>query len=478
MKLYLVRHGQALSRKNGERVELLRPLSAEGHAQARALCEYLSEEPIARLVASPSLRCQQMLEPLTLESGVPIDVDERLLDGETVGRVLELMPGYGEGPVVFSTHRAVIEALLQVFELAPEGETSISSRKGSVWILEGPGYTPTTARYREPTAKPTQSGRLRFATETLSSTRAAILDLGSTSFHLLIADVQREGTIHPVVREKFMLRLGAVIAEHEEVPEEVCQRAVDVARDLRAVAEQEKAQQLFPVATAALREARNGPELAERIGRALGTPVRILSGEEEARLIFRAFRDRVPLSDERCLALDLGGGSLELAAGTREGVEYEATLKIGVARLHRELVRGDIMRPDEEEAIRERVRGAISPHFEALTCPFPVQIVAAGGTARALLRLVEEERAARGPRPRSTARLGRKRLRRLCKTLLASSHEERLQIRGMPRQRADLLPTGALILSELVDALGLEAFVVSDWGLREGVLLDALVDPA
>ena len=477
MKLLLVRHGQAESRKQGERDDLLRPLNAVGLAQARALCEYLSNgEGLARLVSSPSLRCQQTLEPLTLASGVAIDVDERLLDGESVQRVLELMPGYGEGPVVFCTHRAVIESLLQVFELIPEGEAPVPARKGSLWILEGPGYSPTTAHYREPSGKRVRPGETRFEIGPRGSVRAAALDLGSTSFHLLIADVHQGGAIHPVVREKFMLRLGAVIAEHEEVPEEVCERAVAVARDLRHVAEQEKAQLLLPVATAALREARNGAELGERIGRALGTPVRILSGQEEARLIFRALRDRIPLGRGRCLALDLGGGSLELAAGRRDAVDYEATLKLGVTRIHREIVRRDPLRPGEIREIRERVRTLLGPHIGALTRPAPDQIVAAGGTARALSRLIEEERAARGPRPRLPGKLGRKRLRRLTKTLVGSSHEERLLMRGMARQRADLLPTGALIFSEIFDALEIDSLTVSDWGLREGVLLDGLVD--
>jgi len=477
MKLFLVRHGQTESRKQGERDDLLRPLNSVGAAQARALCEYLSHgEGLTRLVSSPSLRCQQTLEPLTLASGVAIDVDERLLEGEGVQRALELMPSYGEGPVVFCTHRAVIESILQVFELTPEGEAPVPARKGSVWVLEGPGYSPTTAHYREPSGKRGRSEKTRFEIEPRRSIRAAALDLGSTSFHLLIADVRHDGAIHPVVREKFMLRLGAVIAEHEEVPEDVCERAVAVARDLRQVAEQEKAQILFPVATSALREARNGVELGERIGRALGTRVRVLSGQEEARLIFRAFRDRIPLGSDRCLALDLGGGSLELAAGNRAAVDYEATLKLGVTRLHRELVRRDPMGPGEARAVRERVRESLGSHVDALTRPPPDQIAAAGGTARALLRLIEEERAASGPRPRLPGKLSRKRLRRLCKTLVASSHEERLLMRGMARQRADLLPTGALILSELFDVLEIESLTVSDWGLREGVLLDGLVD--
>ena len=112
--------------------------------------------------------------------------------------------------------------------------------------------------------------------------RAATLDLGSTSFNLLIADATPGGEIRPVVQEKVMLRLGAAIASNAKIPEEMCERAVAVGRALCEVARREKVELLLPVGTAALREARNGGEVAARIGSAIGTPVRILSGEEEA----------------------------------------------------------------------------------------------------------------------------------------------------------------------------------------------------
>jgi exopolyphosphatase/guanosine-5'-triphosphate,3'-diphosphate pyrophosphatase len=303
--------------------------------------------------------------------------------------------------------------------------------------------------------------------------RAATLDLGSTSFNLLIADATAEGAIRPIVREKVMLRLGALIGAKPEIPEDVCSRAVEVGRALCEVARREKVELLLPVATSALRDAKNGPEVARRIGSVIGKPVRVLSGEEEACAIFRAFQARVPLGRERSLGLDLGGGSLELAVGHGRAVEWAATLPLGVVRLHGRSVKNDPMTPREARAIEERVRNLLAPCKAEVARRKPARAIAAGGTARALARLVVEE-GGRGARSVWPFPLPAARLAALRDHLVPSTHRQRLRMRGIRRGRADLLPTGALVLATVVDELGLDGLTICDWGLREGVMLEAL----
>ena len=190
--------------------------------------------------------------------------------------------------------------------------------------------------------------------------RVAVLDLGSTSFHLLVADASPTGTIERVVRRRVMLRLGATIADEGAIPKPIASTAVESARALRRVAEEHGAERLLPVATAALRDASNGAPLAESIARALGTPVRVLSGIEEARLIFAAFRHRIPLRDAVALGMDLGGGSLELAIGDGFEVQWETTLPLGVTRLHGELAQHDPLKRRERKQIEERVEESLA----------------------------------------------------------------------------------------------------------------------
>jgi exopolyphosphatase/guanosine-5'-triphosphate,3'-diphosphate pyrophosphatase len=218
----------------------------------------------------------------------------------------------------------------------------------------------------------------------------------------------------------------------------------------------------------------NGGALTRAIGRALGTRVRMLSGEEEARLIFAAFRRRVWMPRGRILAADLGGGSLELAVGDDHDVLYETTLALGVARLHSQLVRSDPMAPGEATAVRERVARLLAPKLRPIAARAPVACVVAGGTARALGWLVTGLRGLRPARSVNHLEIPLEELRAVTDRLLRSSHAERLRMPGMRRRRADLLPTGALVLSAAAELLDLDGYTITDWGLREGVMLEAL----
>jgi exopolyphosphatase/guanosine-5'-triphosphate,3'-diphosphate pyrophosphatase len=474
LKLYLVRHARAEPRGEWSGHDELRPLSQRGREESVLLADSLADDPPVRLISSPALRCQQTLEPLAVEYAIPIEVDERLAEGESAARALELLPTLDEGPVAFCTHGDVIEALLTVLELRAPGADDDASccRKGAYWRLEGSGYTPSRAHYVEPSGRPKRRDRASAARP--ETVRAAALDLGSTSFNLLIADVRRDGRITPVIREKMMLRLGTVIAHGGHIPKEVSKLAVETARELAELAEREKVQHLIAVGTAALREASNGAKLADAIGKALGAPIRILSGREEARTIFRAFERRLNFGSAPVLGLDLGGGSLELAIGRGGTIDYEASLGLGAVRLHAELVAHDPMRREEAAALRARVRSELAPHREAFLAGGAVRAVAAGGTVRALARVADERRARRLPHPSPAPHLPLAELQALERELVASAREERLALRGMRKRRADLVATGAVVLTTLAEALDLDAYTVCDWSLREGLLLEAL----
>lgn len=463
MHLHLVRHARAAKRAQWSGPPWMRPLCAAGHAQARALATRLESDGPLRLVSSPALRCRQTLAPLALATGVPIEIDERLGEGADEAKVFEHVATLGTA--VVCTHGETIGALLE--KLRARGvaiEDEPRCEKGSVWSWDGNGRVSYTA--------PPEVGVPDDAAEK-PSLRFAVLDLGSTSFHLLVATATPDGDVRRVLRERVMLRLGATLADGDVVPEEVCERAVETARLLGESARRAHADLLLPVATAALRDARNGAEVAARIGEAVGVPTRILSGVEEARLTFAAFRRKLKIGKSLALGIDLGGGSLELITGDEREVRFETTFPLGAARLHAVCVRGDPMTRDEKRAIRSRVREQLAPYSEALRRWDPRPAIATGGTMRALARLVAADRG-RDLTEVHGMTIDADTLRSLARRLVASSQAERLAMPGMRRQRADLVPTGALVLRTLVEELGLPGLTVSDWGLREGVILEAL----
>lgn len=303
--------------------------------------------------------------------------------------------------------------------------------------------------------------------------RLAVLDLGSTSFHLLVADVYPDGKLVRVDREREMLRLGSVIALDGSIPKPVRKQVFETARDLRETAERLGAEEIFAVGTAALRDADNGDRVSAALASAIGEPVRILSGKEEARLIFRAFRQRLDLPKGVCVGIDLGGGSLEVAAGAGKRLQVEATLALGAARLHRQHVSSDPMRKREILKVCDVVRAALAPLVPRIAELSPGLVVATGGTARGVGRVSaglrgKDETALNG------RRLSVAKVREVTELLVHAPEAERLEIAGVRRRRVDLLPTGALILLTTLESLGLEKMTLCDWGLREGVLLEAV----
>jgi exopolyphosphatase/guanosine-5'-triphosphate,3'-diphosphate pyrophosphatase len=470
MKLFLVRHAKAYSRARWKEDDALRPLTPAGDLQSEAIATAIAEEHPQRLISSPAVRCIQTLEPLARATGLRIERDARLAEGATLDGAALLLASLGDQPTVLCGHGDLLPALVASLDAEGVRPDAIECEKGSFWRIEsvnGRGRRATYWLPRDTSGAPSvQVGGPR-------ARRLAVLDLGSSSFHLLVADAEPGGTIHRVGRERVMLRLGALITDDGKIPRSAADIAVDTVEQMREDAREAGAERVIAVATAALRDASNGREVVQRLSEVLGQRVRMVSGEEEARLIFRAIGQRLALGDERALGIDLGGGSLEIAAGARGEVRWERSLPIGSVRLHQELGRDDPLSEAQRAAITARVREMLAPLGERVERFAPDRAVAIGGTVRALYRLANalDEDEHRIP---LDATLRRTDVDALALRLGGSSHAQRRRMRGMSARRADLLPTGALVVQEIFRSLGLREVAVCDWGLREGVVLEAI----
>src|SRR5256885_4171285 len=163
--------------------------------------------------------------------------------------------------------------------------------------------------------------------------RIAALDLGTNSFHLLIADVHPDGSFSPLAREKEMLRLGDSVSREGFIPPEAADVAVATVRRMKMLAEAADATEIVACATSAIRLAANGDELVDRIERETGVKVDVINGLTEARLIFGAIRASVLLEPAPALCLDLGGGRVEGLGGVAAGMPGGASENLGGAPL-------------------------------------------------------------------------------------------------------------------------------------------------
>lgn len=306
------------------------------------------------------------------------------------------------------------------------------------------------------------------------SRRFAVLDLGSTTFQLLVADAEDDGSLTPVLRDRVVLNLGLVLAGRGRIPDDVAARAADTARRLHDVALRTGAQHLLPVATSALRDSPDHDALQALLEGAVGMPVRFVDGREEARLTFAGVIASVALDPGISLLLDLGGGSLEVALGDPAGLRWGTSLPVGAGRLTGLLVRGDPPSRAERKAVRAAVEDAVAPVSGEVLAAGPARCIASGGTAGALARLIAARRWSSPPSSLNQFVVTVDELRELTRELGGLTLEERLRLPGIDERRAELLPAGGWILTTAAAAFGATELVHSEWGLREGIVLDAL----
>lgn len=255
---------------------------------------------------------------------------------------------------------------------------------------------------------------------------------------------------------------------------------MSAAKRLRRSVDEARPEVVVALATAALRDAANGVEVVARLERVIGHKVRILDGAEEARLCFVGQRAGVWTAGDRpTLGIDLGGGSFELAVGDAVSVHYASSAPVGATRLRGELGVGDVLGEDLRLEVGRRTTAALAGVADTLSVYGDVarRCVLSGGTARALARLATAHTrhgAPAGSADVNQVELPAGQVHELALQLASLGLRERLALPGMPPRRAPMVHVGASILDAIAGALDIERFVVSEWGLREGALLDAL----
>jgi exopolyphosphatase/guanosine-5'-triphosphate,3'-diphosphate pyrophosphatase len=302
--------------------------------------------------------------------------------------------------------------------------------------------------------------------------KIAAIDLGSNSFHMLIAEAGRSGGFQLLDSEKDMVRLGARTLSTGRLSQAAMHRAVEVLKDYARLAARYRVDKVVAVATSAIREARNGEDLLDRIHREVGVYARPISGEEEARFIYLAVQHSIHLKDKRALVLDLGGGSLEIALGAGADVRYAASEKLGVLRMHERFAKSDPLSAPDRRRLERHVEEVLAPHVPRVRESGFDCAVGASGTILALGALAHAEETGRKPDVLHHLSVSAAAIAAIRDRLVAMPLEQRQRLRGLDPLRADVIATGALLLCAALEVLGVREITLSEWALREGVLMD------
>ncbi len=294
----------------------------------------------------------------------------------------------------------------------------------------------------------------------------------------------------PVLRRRSFLHLGTEVATHRRCAGGSCRLGrPHGAPAARAACEKAGADVVVALATAALRDADNGSRLIGRLERILGSTITLLTGEEEARLCFLGQRAGVWVGHDPVLGLDLGGGSLEAGIGTIDGSIAVASVALGTARIRGELGTGELLTPDDRRGHPEVAPSTgpsrSGPCWRSGPEAPATRVIASGGTVRALARLAMGLHRPLSPGARCPRHRGQPGgdPGRAAPSSWPTAWPPSTWTPGwpFPASRPDgprCCPIGAVVLSTLVESLGLRGLVVSEWGLREGAVIGSLSLPA
>ncbi|WP_298038493.1 Ppx/GppA family phosphatase [uncultured Microbacterium sp.] len=299
--------------------------------------------------------------------------------------------------------------------------------------------------------------------------RLGILDIGSNTVHLLTAQARPGGRPHATTSDRTVVRLMRFLTPEGAISEEGIRALEAAVSRARAAAEAERVETLLATATSAVRDAVNGDEVIARIEAALGQPLQVLTGVQEAELTFLAVRRWFGWDAGRILLLDIGGGSFEFSAGEDETPEIAESVALGAGRMTIEYLPQDPPGEDAVANLRAHARATLAPVVAKLNAlPRPDHIIGSSKAIRSLANLAGREVSGLGF---DRTVMSRSALKSWIPRLARIPASARQELPGITPDRTFQIVAAAVSLHTAMKMLDLDELEVSPWALREGVLV-------
>lgn len=303
--------------------------------------------------------------------------------------------------------------------------------------------------------------------------RLGVLDVGSNTVHLLLVDAHYGAAPVPASKLKIPLRLAEHLLPDGSIDDQAVTTLIDFIKDSQRLAEDKGATQVMAFATSAIREASNGEAVIAAVQRDTGLALEVLSGTDEARMTYLAVRRWFGWSAGRLLVMDIGGGSLELAAGVDEEPDVAVSVPLGAGRVTRSHLAGD---PPTDAALRELrryARAEIAAVAGRLRRAGEPRIAA--GTSKTFKQLARIAGAAPSSEGMYAPRvLTRVQVHDLVDRMRQMSTKDLVRLPGVSEGRAGQLTAGAIVAEAAMDILEIDELSICPWALREGVILHHL----
>lgn len=299
----------------------------------------------------------------------------------------------------------------------------------------------------------------------------AAIDIGTNTILLLIGEVSKNGEVYPVYEAQNVARLGKGVDKTGKLNRKNMEKALQILREYKVIVDANRVSKFLLVGTSALRDAANRDEFLNRVRKELGWEIKIIPGKEEARLSFLgALSNKADLRG-RVLVVDIGGGSTEFVWGTTETMEGRKSLNIGSVRLTERFFHHDPPSLEEINELIVHIKNRLSSLPTDI--PKPNHLVGVAGTVTTLAAMVLQEKKYNSEKI-DGFKLSLQKVSMLIRRMQTMPAKERLKLPGLYPGREDVILAGSLLLMEILKVFKQKDLIVSDRGLRFGLILDDL----
>lgn len=303
--------------------------------------------------------------------------------------------------------------------------------------------------------------------------RLGVLDVGSNTVHLVVVDAQRGGPPTPMSNWKTPMRLVEYLDDKGAINHKGQEKLLNGVALAKEMSEQFRCEEMLPFATSAIRSAENSDKVLDKVEKETGVRLRILSGDDEARLTFLAVRRWYGWSAGRICDLDIGGGSLEMSIGMNEDPDVACSVNLGAGRLTREWFDTDPPSKKKIAALKEFIDEELNDPVEKLLDSGDIDLaVGTSKTFRMLARLTGAAPSSAGPRVKR--RLTQAGLRQLIAFISRMTAADRAELEGVSAERSHQVVAGALVAEATMRKLDIDVLHMCPWALREGVIFRQL----
>jgi exopolyphosphatase/guanosine-5'-triphosphate,3'-diphosphate pyrophosphatase len=303
----------------------------------------------------------------------------------------------------------------------------------------------------------------------------AAIDMGTNSFHLIIVQVKGDGSFKIIDREREVIRLGSHKGkEFSWISEGEMEKAIDVLRDFAKIAQFYKAE-VRAIATSAVREAKNREEFMDRIFEETEITVEAVDGRTEAELIYLGVQHALDIQNKRILCVDIGGGSTEFLLGENGVSEFAESIKVGAVRLSKMFFPDYNLSPSGIENCRRYIKDKFNTNSNLHPNHKFELAVGSSGTIVAAASIISFRKTGRFKKSLNGFTITAEEVFALTSDILkCKSPVDRLFIEGMEIKRADIIPAGLIILTEVFQTFKLKEMTISENALREGIIIDTI----